>query len=197
MKNILLAGAAVLALGTAAHAAPMIGTFPGAISVAAPGVNIAPGVTLNLGAGQATGAGTGDLSGVAAFSTPISGVTSPFTVANGSAFAFTLDGFGTFSAPSIGSLSLVVNSATSRAIDFFALGTFTPSFGAFVPDPASITGSFTQTGGALGAVSFSFTFASPPAPPPPPPGVPAPAALALFGVALAGLGLASRARKAG
>ncbi len=80
-----------------------------------------------------------------------------------------------------------MNSATSRAIAFFAIGSFTPSFGGPDADPAPITGSFTQAGGALGAVSFSVTSASPPAP----------TALALFGVALAGLGCAARARRAG
>ncbi len=194
IRKILLGTVAAAAMSVSAHAAPLLGTFPGSISVTAPGVDITTLTPLTLVAGGATGPGTRDLSGVTSFVTTISGVTTPFTPSNGSPFAFTLDGFGTFSSPGISRATLVVNSATSRALSFFALGTFTPTLAGFDPGPASITGGFTQDGGRDGSVSLSFTFSSPPSPPP---GVPAPAALALFGVALAGLGFAARARKAG
>lgn len=187
--NKLLAGTA-LAFGVAfaAHAAPALGSFPGAISVDTPGVNIAIGNTVNLNSGVATGVGTGDFSGVA-LGTPISAVGTPFTMANGETFSFTLDGFGSFTGTT-SSTNLTINSATSRSIEFFALGTFMPTFGGFTDSPASVTGAFTQTGGAAGAVSLSFTFSSPPAPPPV--DTPTPATLAIFGLGLAGLGLARR-----
>lgn len=185
----LLAGTALaMGMAFAANAAPVTGTFPGAVSVDTPGVNIVIGTVVNLNTGVATGVGTDDLSGVM-LGTGISAVGTPFTIANGSTFSFTLNGFGAFSGTT-SSTNLTVNSATSRSVEFFALGDFVPTFGGFTAGPASITGAFTQTGGAAGAVSLSFTFASPPAPPPG--DTPTPATLAIFGLGLAGLGFARR-----
>ena len=58
---------------------------------------------------------------------------------------------------------------------------------------ASLSFTFTQTGGPTGSVSGGGTFATPPEAPPPP-GTPEPATVALMGSALIGLGLIGRKR---
>lgn len=189
----LLAGTA-LALGaiTSAHAVAINGTFAGALDVTTPAALLNVGSVLDINDGIATGTGTGDLSGVT-FGTTITGVPTPWTVDNGQTFEFTLDGFGSFSGTTSGVLLTPGSTATNRTVRIFALGDFTPTIAGFDPGPASITGSFTQTGGEGSAVSFSFTFSSPPdEPPPPPPPTPSPATLALFGLGVAGLGLSRR-----
>lgn len=186
MKSSLLLGVALAAgAALAAHASPIAGTFSAAVGVAPLAGVLSVGSLLDLTGTFATG-GTGDLSGVP-FGNPVTGIADPFTLADGQAFSFTLVGFGSFSGTT--SLTTVTGPATARIGSFYALGTFTPSFGGFTAGPASVTASLTQTGGAGSAVSFGFTFASPPTPT-----VPAPAALAVFGLGLMGLGLARRAR---
>lgn len=181
----------VLALGVsaAATAAPVVGTFAGAATVTTPGSLINVGSVLTLSDAIAAGMGTGDMSGVM-FGTPITGLTSPFTLADNELFDFTLTGFGSFSGTTSGTELAPGSTVMNRSVSLFALGTFTPTFGGFDSGPASITGSFTQTGGPDAAVSFSFTFVSPPSTSTDV--LPAPASLALFGLGLVGIGLAKR-----
>lgn len=186
MRSSLLLGVALAAgAALAANASPIAGSFSASVGVAPIAGLLSVGSVLDL-TGAAATAGTGDLSGVT-FGTPVTGLPDPLTLADGQAFSFTLTGFGSFTGTT--SLTSVTGPATARVGSFYALGTFTPSFGTFTAGPASVTASLTQTGGAGSAVSFGFTFASPPAPT-----VPAPAALAVFGLGLMGLGLARRAR---
>lgn len=188
MKFAKLLAGTVLALGVsgAASAAPIIGTFAGNGVVTTPGVLINVGSSLALTGGFAT-VGTGDLSTIVA-GNPITGLTNPFTLSNGNTFDFTLTGFGSFTGTTSGTLLTPGSDEQNRTIRFFGLGEFAPTFGGFTAGPASITGAFTQSGGADGAVSFSFSFASPPQTDV----LPAPATLALFGLGLVGIGLAKR-----
>jgi len=71
------------------------------------------------------------------------------------------------------------------------LGTFSDSGGTYSSAPASLSLTFTQTGGSTGSVNYAGTFATPPLPSS---GSPEPATLALFGSALIGLGLIGRKR---
>jgi len=192
IRKILLGTVAAAAMSVSAQAAPVNAT--GGVGIFAPTStnlpSIAVGSVFNFGSlfgfeGSLTG--LGDLASV----TPVGALIPSITASNGSAISFS-SAVGSF----LGTVSFVSASGptTSRVLEAYALGTFTPagSLSAFSAGPMSITFSATQS--ALnGAVSASFSLASPPSPPP---GVPAPAALALFGLALAGLGVAARARKA-
>ncbi len=189
MQLSLLTGVVLVLTAGAASATPLLGSFPGAVSVNTPGSLLDLGQTLTLNNGLTTGAGTGDFA-VTSLGTPgITSITSPLTLANGQDFSFLLNGYGTFSGTSLNVVLNPISTATNRAIAFDALGTFTPSAIGGTADSASITGSFTQTGGAAGAVSFSFTFNSPASVNVP---VPEPAAIALLGLGIAGLAFARR-----
>jgi hypothetical protein len=187
MKTSLLLGVALAAgAALAAQAAPLNGTFSAAVGVAPLAGLLSIGSVLDITGAFATG-GTGDLAGVG-FGTPVTGLPDPLTLADGQSFSFTLMGFGSFTGTT--SLTVVAGPSGARVGSFYALGTFTPSFGGYTPGPASVTAALTQTGGPGSAVSFGFTFASPPTRT----DVPAPAALAMFGLGLLGLGLARRGR---
>ena len=180
-------GAAIALTAVAAHATPMTGSFPAAVTVTTPGTLINVGSTLTLASGATTGAGTTSFSGTTFGSNAITGVTSPITLTNGQSFDFTIAGFGTFVGTSVNVQLNPISTMTNRSVAFNALGTFTP-IGPFTADSASITGSFTQTGGASSAVSFSFTFNSPAV------AVAEPAGVAVFGLGVVGLGVVLRRR---
>ena len=97
----------------------------------------------------------------------------------------------TFTASSI----LVQRSHVGNAdfVNVFYSGVFNDNGTIYNPNlPASLSFSFTQTGGASGSVSGSGTFATPPQAPPS--GAPEPATMALMGSALVGLGMFGRKR---
>jgi len=191
MRIPLLLGAAMTLIATAAIATPIIGSFPAGISVTPPGTLLGVGSTLTLMNGATTGMGTGDFGGTLFGSPVINGVTPSLTLANGQAFDFTLAGIGTFMGTSSNVKLNPLSNSNNRAVAFDALGTFTP-FGPTTVDTASLTGAFTQTGGATGAVSFSFTLNAPAVRF----AVPEPAAVGVLGLGIAGLALARRRRAA-
>jgi hypothetical protein len=93
--------------------------------------------------------------------------------------------------------SIVVSRSHVGNADFvnvYYLGIFNDNGTIYLPDePASLSLTFTQTGGASSQISGSGVFA---APPQANPGAPEPATLTLFGSALVGLGLLGRKRLA-
>jgi len=80
-------------------------------------------------------------------------------------------------------------------VDIYYAGTFTDTTSTYYTSgvAASVSMTFTQTGGPTGQVGYGGTFATPPEAPPPP-GTPEPATMALFGAGLLGLGLLRRKR---
>jgi hypothetical protein len=178
---LLAATAAAVVAPTAASAATIVGTLAGAVfNVGSSTPVIGAGTTFTNSASITTSNGTGDLSPVSFF-TPLN--LSAVTATWGS--AVTLSGaFGTF----VGSIAKVDLSSvgTSSVVSLYTLGTFTPTgaLAGFDAGAASLTFSFTQTGGAGSAVSGSYTLASPPS------GVPEPAA---WGMLIAGAAMAGAA----
>lgn len=178
---LLAATAAAVVAPTTASAATIIGTLAGAVfNVGSSTSTIGAGTTFTNSGTITTSNGTGDLSPISFF-TPLS--LSSVTATWGS--AVTLSGaYGTF----VGTISKVDLSTvgTSAVVSLYTLGTFTPSaaLAGFDAGAASLTFSFTQTGGAGSAVSGSYTLASPPS------GVPEPAA---WGMLIAGAGMAGAA----
>lgn len=178
---LLAATAAAVVAPTAASAATIVGTLAGAVfNVGSSTPVIGAGTTFTNSASLTTSNGTGDLSPVSFF-TPLN--LSSVTAAWGS--AVTLSGaFGTF----VGTIAKVDASVLgdSSVVSLYTLGTFTPTgaLAGFDAGAASLTFSFTQSGGAGSAVSGSYTLASPPS------GVPEPAA---WGMLIAGAGMAGAA----
>ncbi len=71
--------------------------------------------------------------------------------------------------------------AGANTLSFTALGTFHDDGGTFSSALASLSGTFTQVGGATGAVSGGFTFATPPQ-------FPEPGSFTLMGIGAVGIG---------
>lgn len=196
INKLLATTALALTMATAAHAGPIDGTG----SVALLGLSATPG---SIGFGTTFTAATALWGGGSTDLAPIpvgTGMSlSSITATVGSAVTWAVDAGGSW-----GSFTGTVNNVsasgpvTSRVVDLYILGTFTPGALLLAQDPThlagpmSLTFSATQTGGADATPGASFTLASPPAPPP---GVPEPMSMALFGLGLAGLGVAMR-RKA-
>jgi hypothetical protein len=103
-----------------------------------------------------------------------------FTVQNGLRFTFTASS----AQKSTSSL------AGSDFLNVAYIGTFSDSGAFYNPGAALLSMSYTQTGGASGAITYSGTFATPP----PSTGSPEPATMAMLGSALIGLGVLGRKR---
>lgn len=192
MNKLLIGAALALSTSTVAIAAPALGTFGAAVFTGTFSGTLDVGSTITTTAGITTTGGTGDLASLSA-GTLLTGITTPFTVQDGSAFTFTTSGGAvSFTTGALGLFNTSLDNAAinNRVVSFQALGTFTTTLGGFDGGPASITGSLTQTGGPDSAVSYSFTFSSPPAVTPPP--VPAPAAIGFLGLGVLALGLRRR-----
>ena len=178
--TLLAAATAAVAAPSAASAATIVGTLAGALF----GVTSSTPV---IGSGTAFGSSTslvsstqGDFTAVPNFTFATLG---SLKASNGSPITLS-SSFGSFT----GTVTSVNanTSGLSSVVSFYTLGTFTPagSLSAFSTGAASLTFSFTQTGGAGSAVSGSYTLASPPA------GVPEPAT---WGMMIAGAGMAGAA----
>jgi PEP-CTERM motif len=104
-----------------------------------------------------------------------------FTDENGNRFTFTA------SSAQKGTASLF----NTDYLNISYNGTFSDSLGLYSNAAASLSLTFTQTGGATGTVGYAGTFATPPAPTST---VPEPATMSVLGSALIGLGLVARKR---
>jgi hypothetical protein len=102
-----------------------------------------------------------------------------FTVQDGSRFRFVATS-GSKQSSTIGG---------SDFLNVAYLGTFHDTLGLYVDAAASLSLTFTQTGGSTGPVTYAGSFASPPMASP---GVPEPETLGLVGCALVGIGLVGR-----
>lgn len=183
MKFKMLALAATAALATATPAAAVVtATFAASIvGVTASMGHIGLGTTFTNSLFSIIGSGTGDLANSAGTFLTLA----PVTATVGSAVSFTSN---------IGNFAGTVNRADSESetnnstVSAFVLGTFTPlgSIASLGDTPASLTFSFTQTGGAGSAVSGSFSFAAPPAVIPEP---------ATWGMLIGGFGLTGAAMR--
>lgn len=175
---LLAAVTATVAAPTAASAATIVGTLAGALfGVTSSTPVISAGTTFGSAVSLVSST-TGDFGVVPNFT--FANV-SDVTASNGSPITLTST-FGNFT----GTVASVNASGLSGVVSFYTLGTFTPAgaLSAFTAGPASLTFSFTQTGGANSAVSGSYSLSSPPS------GVPEPAA---WGMLIAGAGMAGAA----
>lgn len=178
--TLLAAATVAVAAPTAASAATIVGTLAGAIfGISSSTPSIGSGSTFTNSATLVSDT-KGDFTTIGQFTLAnLSSVTA--TV--GSVVNLT-SAFGTFT----GSIKTVDATSTgqSSVVSFYTLGTFTPkgSLASFDAGAASLTFSYTQTGGAGSAISGSYTLASPPA------GVPEPAT---WGMLIAGAGMAGAA----
>ncbi|MCO6418715.1 PEP-CTERM sorting domain-containing protein [Siccirubricoccus sp. KC 17139] len=198
-KLLTMLALAASLLASAAQAAPVSTTIDGTASIGTAGIIgytgtvIGLGTTFTLPSGSAfpnlsyISSTTGQFAGVEA--TPL--VFSAVTATLNAMVQFT-SAVGDF----VGQIALatVSGATTNRIVSITVLGDFTPSgiLDTYLAGPASLTMSFTQTGGAGASVSVSATLASPPVPIE----VPEPMTLALLGVAIAGLGAVASRRKA-
>jgi hypothetical protein len=190
-----LAAGAVLGLAgslvaASANAIPVNGTDSiSSLTVMSSSTHLTVGDSITL-LDSLFGSGTGDLS-VIPVSTKVTYV-NPFTAAVGGTIDWSDANGDTFSG-TISVATLATPNPLQRALDLFAVGTFTPAgvLGAFTPGPMSETLALTETDSPTGGISFSgsATIASPPAAPP---STPEPGSLALLGVAVSGLGIARR-----
>lgn len=195
----LLAGTALaFSMATGAYAAPMDGSFGGALlDPTSTSALLAVGTTIgNAGALVTSTEAGSDFAGAGLTGQPV--VMPDFVATGGGTEALSLNvaGFGAFAG--VIQTASATGPASSRSMVVYALGTWTPevpgAFDTFDASAASVTLTANQTGGAGSAISVSFTLAAPPAPPPVT-DVPEPMSMALFGLGLAGLGVAMR-RKA-
>lgn len=172
--TLLAAATAAVAAPQAASAATVIGSFSAALIGVGSSTSTIGADTTFSNVTTIVSSASGGFSGIpAGFSISLD----PVTATVGSAI-----NFGSM----FGGFTGAVNSVTLSAnvVSFYALGTFSPSFGGYDAGDASVTFSFTQTGGADSAVSGSFSLASPPS------GVPEPAT---WGMMIAGAGMAGAA----
>lgn len=193
ISKIVAAAALATTIGAGASQAAPLPLIDGTMAVALIGISGTPIGSIGTG------------TSFSSVTSIVSSVTGEFAPAVTAGTAFSTSAIGsvgstvTFSA-TFGTFSGTVQSETAsgpvnnRTLVGYILGTFTPdgALSSYGTGPASLTFSFTQTGGPSGSISGSYTLASPPSPPS---GVPEPMSLALFGMGLAGLGVAAR-RKA-
>ena len=183
LKTLGVAAALLGAMAVSAHAAGPVGT-QGIVDLgptSADTSNILTATSFSLGDLLSTGNHTGIFDGLS--NQDFGAVT--FSTTSG--LMFTSTEFGTFDGTSV---SLQSKGATS--ISYYVLGDWTHgSHGGVTggPYPSSFTISFTQTGGAGGAISDSGTFAVPPSGT-----VPEPATWAMLGLGFAALGFAASSR---
>lgn len=189
-KIAALAAAAVSAPAVAIAAPPpttMDGSFAaGIIGINASDALIGLDTTFTVTGFTGAAGGKGDFASINNLLT-----LSPVTATKGTTVSFTSD-YGDY----LGTVSVVNPSGptNNRVVSLYVLGDFTPkNKPQFKAGAASLTFSFTQTGGSGSAVSGSFTLASPPAPAP---GVPEPASWAMMIGGFALTGAAVRRRRA-